>query len=138
MSLRLFVAPTAVPALLEFDDAGVSTDRGVAFSTRVDGHPVDVAVGGDAKLRRIVQWIRLSSDAVIAVTPVSDEQTASDQRYVLSLALADGTVQRLEVPCSVRGRRFGALVEVLSGAATAIGEAALSVLPKRSQTGGDR
>lgn len=137
MSLRLLMAPASAARLDAFDEAGVDTDAGTAFSAIADGHPLAVAASGDYKLRRIVQWVRLSGDCVVAVTPVADGIAQSDQRYELALAVANGSEQRLEVPCSVRGRRFTARVEVVSGLAAALGEAELVLMPKRSQSGGD-
>ncbi len=139
MSLRLFIAPSGTAALHEFDDAGQSTDRGAAFVSAIDGHPISATgASGDAKLREIVQWINLVSDATIAITPVADGVPQPDQTYVTTLALADGQAQRIEVPCSVRGRRFTAALEIRDGLASAIGEAELWIVPKRTRTGGDR
>jgi hypothetical protein len=138
MSLRLFTAPTGVAALHEFDDAALGTDLGEAFSTLVDGHPVEVAASGDAKLREIVQWVSLTSDATVRLTPIADDVPMSEQAYTAALLVSEGTSQRIEVPCSVRGRRFAVLIEVLSGLATALGEAELWIIPKRTSTGGTR
>lgn len=137
MSLRLFVARQSASALYELDTLGVSADEGVAFVSRVDGHPVAIDTTGDAKLRQITQWVSLLSDCTVRVTPLVDEVALSDQAYTIALRVADGTVQRIEAPMSARGRRFGARVEVLAGTGTALGEASLAILPKRSQTGGD-
>ena len=139
MSLRLFAAPVGLPALHEFDDAGTDTDAGTAFTTTADGHPVTArGASGDDKLRRLIQWVSLQGDAVVTITPVADGVPATDQAYTATLLVADGSAQRLEVPCSLRGRRFAALVEIVSGTAASLGEAELHILPKRSLSGGAR
>ena len=135
MSLRLFVAP-GLAALHEFDDVGVVSDVGSVFRTDVEGHPLAPSAGGEFKLRRINQWVRLASDATVAITPIADGSVLTDQRYQLDLLVQNGQAQRLEVPCSARGRRFSARLEVLSGSVS-WGEAELLMLPKRSITGGD-
>ena len=137
MSLRLFVAPAGVAGLDLFDEIGVDTDRGQPFDAWVRGHPMAPAASGDYKLRRIVQWVTLSGDAVVAITPVTDGVAASDQRYEVALSLSNGPEQRVEVPVSVRGRRFASRVDLVSGVAASAGEAEMVMLPKRSQTGGD-
>ena len=136
MSLRLLLAPSDSAWLGAFDELGVDTDRGAAFTARLSGHPLAPAASGDYKLRRIIQWVTIASDAVVVVTPVADGVAQSDQAFTASLLLVNGTEQRIEVPTSVRGRRFSAVVEVTSGVAS-LGEAELVLLPKRSQTGGD-
>lgn len=137
MSLRLFLAPSGVAGLDLFDEIGVDTDRGASYSAWIRGHPMAPAASGDYKLRRLIQWVTLSGDAVVAVTPVADGVAVSDQRYEIPLSLANGPEQRLEVPVSVRGRRFAARVDLVSGVAASAGEAEMVMLPKRSQTGGD-
>lgn len=131
------MAPEGRAALDEFDDLSLGTDLGNAFTSPADSHPVDVSANGDAKLRRITQWVTLLSDCTVRITPLADEVAADDQAYTAALTLASGAIQRIEVPCSVRGRRFGARVEVLSGTGTALGSASLYLVPKRSLTGGD-
>jgi hypothetical protein len=138
MQLRLFACRAGSPTLWEIDDPTVFTDAGADIAPVFETHPVDFGPArGYGRFRECVQWVALFGDATIAITPVADGTRLTEQTVTQVLSVADGVEQRVEVPVSAPGARFG--VEIaLSGctALTELGEADLTYVNRRTLTGG--
>jgi hypothetical protein len=136
MSLRLFLAAPG-NALLEFDAAGVPDDLGVEIIATAETHPQDVgSADGERRLRALTQWVHVGDACQVEVVPVMDGVPRLDQQTTLAVQVANGVSQRIEAPVSAMGRRFGMRVTARGGVSVALGQAALTVVPRRSQTGG--
>lgn len=136
MSLRLFLAAPG-NILLEFDEPGTPDDAGVPIVAFAETHPMDVGrAEGERRLRDINQWVALGDTCTLTIEPVMDDVRRTDQANVFALDVTQGQTQRLEASVSVMGRRFGARITTVGGLAVALGQAALSVVPRRTQTGG--
>jgi hypothetical protein len=136
MSLRLFLAAPG-NILLEFDDPGTPDDAGVPIVAFAESHAFDVGrADGERRLRDVVQWVAIGDASTVTIEPIMDDARRADQATVFALDVTRGQTQRLEASVSVMGRRFGARITAVGGLAVALGQAALSVVPRRSQTGG--
>jgi hypothetical protein len=138
MQLRLFACREGSATLWEIDDPTVFSDNGTDVVASYETHPVDFGPArGYGRLRECVQWISLFGQATVTVTPVADAVVLTEQAFTQALRVVDGVEQRLEVPFSAPGARFGVSV-TLSGctALTEVGEADLTYVNRRVLTGG--
>lgn len=136
MSLRLFLAAPG-NALLEFDEPGTPDDLGAEIVAYADPHPLDVGTAeGERRLRQIMQWVAIGDTCALTIEPVMDDARRTDQATQRTLDVTKGQTQRIEANVAVMGRRFGARITTRGGLAVALGQASLTVIARRTQTGG--